>query len=544
MGTLEETKLRYIPGRGRKMNFEDIEYRRRILSDIKSPENQDRKDISFRRMKILKGDMHQYVVEKLKENFQEETVKKMPLETNINIATRICSEVASIYREEPNREFVGVDDEQQSVLDKIYRDMKVNYKLLKSNEYFVAERQSILMCVPVNGKLKLRVLPMQHVDVIPDPMDPEEPVAFVVSGYDEQSKVERRDMSYLGNSKKSRPNQTTSPDSIDQEIADQDDYKKSLERFVVWSKPYSDYSGKSYPGYNFVMNGRGELVSSEESIYNPLGFLPFIDISPVKSFKFFVDDQSNICEFSVRMAAVLSEQNQNIRMQAWSQAYLKAEESYLKELQDVEIGPTRIVFLPVSPEPGAVDPEFGYANPGGDLKVGMEYAQNLLSMFLSSHGLDPDVISNDGNSKIYNSGFERYLAQLQRFSASKQDYDIFKSVEEELLKIIMAWHDVGKEQGLLNAEYLTNNFFDRGEVSVKYKHPQAVQTKAEQIAYHTAMIESRLGSRVSAIMEMKAMTEEQARRYIEKIDKEDGDIFSPSKLDDDFQILETQPKKG
>ena len=30
----------------------------------------------------------------------------------------------------------------------------------------------------------------------------------------------------------------------------------------------------------------------------------------------------------------------------------------------------------------------------------------------------------------------------------------------------------------------------------------------------------------------------------EKIDKEDGDIFSPSKLDDDFQILETQPKKG
>ena len=136
------------------MNFEDIGYRRKILSEIKSPENMDRKDISFRRMKVLKGDLHQYVVEKLRENFHGETVKKMPIESNINIASRISEEKASIYREEPNREFLGLDESQQETIEKIYQDMKVNYKLLKSNEFFVAERQSILMCVPINGKLK------------------------------------------------------------------------------------------------------------------------------------------------------------------------------------------------------------------------------------------------------------------------------------------------------------------------------------------------------------------------------------------------------
>lgn len=527
------------------MNFEDIGYRRKILSEIKSPENQDRKDISFRRMKVLKGDLHQYVVEKLRENFHGDTVKKMPIESNINIASRISEEKASIYREEPNREFLNVDEAQRQTLDKIYQDMKVNYKLLKSNECFVAERQNILMCVPINGKLKLRVLSMQHVDVIPDPLDPEEAVAYIISGYDEESKIDRDNMSYLGGSKTSRRYEVNRSDSIDQEIADEDDYKKSRERYVVWSKPHSHYDGSSFPGYNFVMDGHGNIISDQNNIYNPLGFLPFIDISPVKNFKFFVDDKSNICDFAVRMCAILSELNQNIRMQAWSQAFLKAEEGYLKELKDIEVGPTKIVFLPVSPEPGSVDPEFGFANPGGDLQVGIEYAQQVLSLFLSSQGLDPDVITNDGNSKIYNSGFERFLAQLQRFSASKQDYDIYRSVEEQLLRIVTGWHDVGKEKGMLNPEYITNNFFDKADVSVKYKHPQAVQTKAEQIAFHTAMMENRLGSRVSAIMDIKSMTEEQARRYIEKIDKDDNDIFSAEKKteqedSDDFKIVETR----
>ena len=110
-------------------------------------------------------------------------------------------------------------------------------------------------------------------------------------------------MSYLGGSKTSRRYEVNRPDSIDQDIADEDDYKKSRERYVVWSKPHSHYDGSSFPGYNFVMDGHGNIISDQNNIYNPLGFLPFIDISPVKNFKFFVDDKSNICDFAVRMCA-------------------------------------------------------------------------------------------------------------------------------------------------------------------------------------------------------------------------------------------------
>ena len=80
----------------------------------------------------------------------------------------------------------------------------------------------------------------------------------------------------------------------------------------------------------------------------------------------------------------------NIRNQAWSQAYLKASEKYLESIKDLEVGPTKIIFLPIDSEEPGVDPEFGFASPGGDLKINLEYAQSLLSTFLTSNGLDPE----------------------------------------------------------------------------------------------------------------------------------------------------------
>ena len=522
------------------MNFEDAGYRNRILQQIKSPENQDRKDRSFVRCRVLKGEMYQYVVSALRENFTQETIKKMPIESNINIAKKICNEISACYREEPNREFIDVSDSQKEVLNNIYRDAKINYKLMKANEFFTIEKQHFLQVVPVNGKIEMRLLNVQHMDVVVDPVNPEEAIGYIISAYDETFKVDNSKSNYFDFNPTERSFRMDSSDNYNQDIADPDDYKLSAERYVWWTKKYTDIEGNEHPAYNFVTDGHGRIVSKE--IYSPIDVLPFIEIAPIKNFKFFVDDNSNIAEFSIRFLAILSELSQNIRMQAWSQAYLKAEESYLKELKDIEVGPTRIVFLPVNPEPGSPDPEFGYANPGGDLKVGIEYAQNILSMFLSTIGLDPDVISNDGSSKVYNSGFERFLGQLQKAQTSKQDYDIFRDVERQLLKLVTLWHDVGKERGMLDPEYITNNFYGKGKVSIRYKQPEVVQTKAEQIAFHQSMMDAKLGNRVTAIMDIKSMTEDQAINYIKKLDEHEDEfdsVFKPKQ--ENFQMVETQP---
>lgn len=515
-----------------------------VINDINSQENKNRKNISNRECRIYRGNLHQYVVEELRKSFQQHTVSQMPIESNLNIARRMCQEVASIYREAPNREFVDVTDKQKDVLDAIYEDTMMNFKLLNANEYFVLQRQAMVQVFPHEGKLKVRLLNPHHFDVIPGE-DPEEAIGVIISAFDNTYKeYDELDNTRYSGYQNSNPDRVHQSDRINQSIGDDDDSEALKERYVVWTKKYTMMDGTECPAYNFICDGRGNILSKD--VYSPIDELPFIDISGMKNFKFWVDENSGLADFTVKFNAVLSEIGMNIRNQAWSQAYLKASERYLEAIKDLEVGPTKIIFLPIDPEEPGADPEFGFASPGGDLKINLEYAQSLLSTFLTSNGLDPDVISNDGSSKIYNSGFERFLAQLQRFSASKQDIDTFQKVEQKMFKLVKLWHNVAKKENLLDDKYLAEDFTGDESLSVKYVSPEAVQTKAEQIAYHQAMMDSGLSSRVTAIMEIKNMTEDQAKRYLEKVDEQKNtynvkDMAEPQVILSEEDVVEEQP---
>ena len=530
------------------MDLLDIRNRLRVLQDIKSQENRNRKNKSNVECRIFRGNIHQYVVEKLLENFTTATVEKMPIESSVNVAKRMCHEISSIYREAPNREFMDITDDQRNKLHSIYSDMMANSKLLHSNEYFTLQRQVMLQVIPMGGQLKLRVMNPHHYDVIPDPYgDPEEPLAVIISAYDNDYKENAHlDKTFYKQSPDSNPDEITRGDGVDQVIADEDDYKAMKERYVVWTKKHMMPDGTECPALNFVMDGKGRILSADP--YSKIDRLPFIDISGNKNFQYWVDEDSGLASFTVKINALLSEMQVNIRFQSWSQAYLKASEKYLHSIKDIEVGPAKIIFLPVDGDEPGIDPEFGFANPGGDLRVGLEYIQSILSAFLTSNGLDPDVISNDGNSKIYNSGFERFLAQLQRFSASKQDYDLYRLVENKLLDLVKTWHNAGKEHGLLDQKYLTDNFTDKENVSIKYVQPEAVQTKAEQIAYQQAVIESGLGSKITAIMKLENMTRPQAMSYLKQVQADElSNIIKERQVDRDneereFKILEEKDK--
>lgn len=506
-----------------------------VIHDINSQENKNRKNISNRECRIYRGNLNQYVVEELRKSFQQQTVNAMPIESNLNIAKRMCQEVASIYRTAPNREFVDVTEKQKEVLDSVYSDTMANFKLLNANEYFVLQRQSMLQVFPHDGKLKIRVLNPHHFDVITGD-DPEEAIGVIISAFDNKYKEHAEtDNNHYRGTANSNPDSVQVSDNIDQVISDEDDSEALKERYVIWTRKHMMPDGTECPALNFICDGKGNILSQD--VYSPIDELPFIDISGMKNFKYWVDENSGLADFTVKFNAVLSEIGMNIRNQAWSQAFLKASEKYLESIKDLEVGPTKIIFLPIdSDDPGA-DPEFGFASPGGDLKINLEYAQSLLSTFLTSNGLDPDVISNDGSSKIYNSGFERFLAQLQRFSASKQDIDTFHKVEQKLFKLVTMWHNVAKKDNLLDDKYLAEDFTGKESLSVKYASPEAVQTKAEQVAYHQAMMESGLSSRVTAIMEIKNMTEDQAARYLKKIDAQKNTVKVDG-VDTELMIME------
>ena len=256
-----------------------------ILKDIKSSENQDRKDESFIASEVYNSRLRQYVFEYLRGQFSDTTVKEMPVISSCNLSRRICKEIATIYKESPDRFFTELSEEQSEVVQKIYKDAKADFLLSKANEFYILQNQCLLQIFPQGGKINFRVLKMHHFDVIPDPVNPEKMLGVIINAYNKDFKREEfASDEPRGRSDISRQNLTSMSDNVNQSIADEDDYQSANKRFVVWTKRYTDESGEDVPALNFIMDGKGNVLS--EDPYSPIDDLPFVDISSYKDFQF------------------------------------------------------------------------------------------------------------------------------------------------------------------------------------------------------------------------------------------------------------------
>ena len=497
--------------------------RKQILSEIKIPENKDRKDASFIANEVYNGRLRQYVVEYLETLFSASTVKEMPVQSGTNLARRIVSERASIYKESPQRNFVNMSEQQEEVVNKIYGDMKADFMMSKANEFYALQNQCLLQCVPMDGKLKLRVLKLHHFDVITMPDNPEEMLGVFISSYDKKYKRELRDDNTpIPATSISRPNKMNISNQVDENIADPDD--KGPETYEVWTRAYIDDKGETVPALNFVMDKKGNVLSDD--MLSPMDMLPFVDISSYKDYQFFASEHNSIINFTIEFNALMSEIAQGHRMQSYSQPFIKGPKELLPKSLDV--GPNTILNLPTDPDLGEV--EFGFAVPGGSVAHGIELAEQLLAQFLSCQGIDPKVVSSDSGQR-FSSGIERLLSMIERFDATRTDFSLFEEIENKLFHLIHFWHNALQGTGVLDERYEMPRLADDVDVAVTFARPEGAQTMLDKVAMHEKLIEQGLGSRVTAIMDMMDMSRAEAEEYIMKIDEDDmGMAVRPNEI--------------
>ena len=489
-----------------------------IISEIKNPENLDRKDLSFKATEVFNGRIRQYVYEYLKTQFSANTCSEAPIQSGANLARRITKEKASIYNEPPVRHISGVEEEQEKVLQSIYKDMGADHLMAKANEFYCLQNQCMIQVYPAGGKLRMRVLKLHHFDVIPDPMNPEEMIGVIINSYDKSNK--RRSYtsdSPMGSYGLQRPSRRDQSDGIDQDIADDDD-KLRAERYEVWIKEYYNEDGELVPALNFVMNGKGEVLS--EDPLSPIKGLPFIDVCATKDYQFYASEHNAMVDFSIEYNALMTEIAMNHRMQSWSQAWMKGPKDLLPNT--VEVGPTKVIMLP-SDDEGATD--FGFATPGNGSSDGLAYAETLLAQFLSTHGIDPQIISSESGQK-YNSGIERLLAMIEKFESSKSDFQLFERVERELFKVISMWVEALKDTGELDDKYKMASLPLDAAFSVAFNKPEGAQTQTEKLQFQERLIEMGLSSRVTATMELFNMPREEAEEYLAKVDEDEVKAFA------------------
>lgn len=488
-----------------------------IFREIRGFENLERKREAYECLQVYKERQKDLICKELCKEYEQETLSNMRTFTSLNLTRRIVHTEAAIYKKKPERmlsEFASDNEKEQMAA--LYHYADTNKKMKIANRYKVLFSQCAIQLVPKNGVIRTRVLTPYHYDVIPDPDDPEMPMAYIIQ-------MNSRPGSSLNNSFDFEiKNGTSDGDISNQIIADDDDDALNALRYVVWSKDV-----------NFISNGSGQIIDpttgdpytrgiEEEDVLSPLHeeqMLPFIDVSDQKDFEFWVNRGCQLAEFAIDIGKMDCDLAENNKSQGYSVPIISA--THMPK--SLNIGPTKALFLEKKPNGDpAKDPEFQFANPSPDLEGSINLRNAFINTMLRGRGLDSSVINTEGEAAKYSSGTERHMAKVERFEESQDDLDLFTKVEAEYFDIMRAWNNklqgVSLEDGGLRKELNNGQLREELEITVKFDTPEMDQSKKELEESISARVkEGRLGIVEAVMLERGLDDRDDAIKVLEQI---------------------------
>ena len=490
----------------------DIRIRKKIIEEIEGDENLHRKEESFRRSEIYKGRQDKYILERLAGDLGIESARDMRTFTSINLTKKMIHELSSIYRYEPKRDFTLLTEKQIDTMLAHYKYGKANQKFKKTNRMYKLHDQCAVKVIPKEGFITLDVMQPHHYDVIPNRNNPEVGEVYIVSSFD-RSRIRDTDIQPRNRDFEDR---RYNSDGYNQKIGDEDDWKNEHKLYYWWTAQY-----------NFTTNKKGQVVEIVDNEYKPLnqvefsnyvneiGRIPFVDVATDKDFEFWVRSGSAVTEFNIDFGTIISD-NVNInKNQGFSQAVITSVESP----KHIKVGPDRVIWLKVNKnDDSATRPTFEFVTPSPDLKGSLEMTRDLLKFFLVSESINiKDILEGGANPT---SGLDHLLQMIEKFEASQDDIDLFKSVEQEAYEIMVLWNNllVGTTDGF-NRKVKGVKVNEDSEVHVKFGGPMQVTSKSEKLDNIERKIEMGLMTPVEALEELREIDEKSAEKMYKEIQK-------------------------
>jgi hypothetical protein len=473
------------------------EGRKKVIQFTESKDNIGRKAESYRQTEVYYDRLKNFVVEELRQQFSEQTISEMPLVKSVNIAKRCVNNQAMIYSNAPERTWSDLSDVDEETMWKIYHDMGANKKLDFANKMFKLHKQVLLQVIPKNGKLIMRVLHPHQWDVITSEDDPERAVAYIISAYDKTENFQDNQVR-PGTGRESITGQYTRNYIENADMRERENQEKKT--YVVWTEQD-----------NFMMNGRGEILG--EVLPNPIGFLPFVEVSEQKDFEYWVRQANAYTDFTIEFNAAMTETRQTVKMQSFAVAIVKAPKEM--RFNNLQIGPNYILHLP-NDEVNGIKTEFEFASPSANIEGSIRFLEVMLSGFLSSNGIDPKTVTMNGESSQFTSGLDRLLSLIDKMQASKSDYDLFSKAESDLYDLVKRWMSVLRGSQSLDPEYSVQ-IPDDSELTILYHHPEMVQSESDKLDTWSKKIEMGLASPIHAIMQLEGLSRDQALEKYKEI---------------------------
>lgn len=507
MADNQQVKPFYLAGaHSTNPDLMDAGIRTKIINEIRSQENLSRKRYEQRKYDVYRKRQAAYVIERLSDEFSAQTVQRMRKVLSINPCKRIVDQLGSIYSQEPDRAWSGTgtedasDKELEAKLEKIYHLCGVDVQMRLANRYFKLNDQSCVYVIPKDGYIKPRAMTPKDYDVIPDASDPEKAFAYILDVFN---------VNLYGPHNiptKEDPNRYYSNTRRSETISNDSDRNRVLERYVFWTAEMT-----------LTCNGYGVVVEDGPVEPNPIGRLPFIDIAQEKDYQFFVRRGNDIVEFTIDLLVQLCDLAEIARLQGYSQAIIYSTE----EPKDLMVGPNKVMWIKQPMDGQQSQPKFAFENPSPDLKNSLEIITSQLKMFLSSQGLDTSTITGDSAKARFTSGIDHLLANIDKFQASQEDFDLFRRVETELWEVMRLWLNAYQDvtgDNQLDEDLKVGQLDDEVELTVQFVEPQLVQTQKDKEDSVIKRWDNNLLTTKDAIIELYEFDDDKADEYIAELE--------------------------
>ena len=503
--------------------FLDDEFRSHVIKQINTEENKERKRGSLKAFEVYKKRQEKFIILKLLEEFSKQSVNDMRKILSINMSRRIVNELASVYNSEPERTFNTDNEDERQRIEEMYTLGEVNSKMKRANQYYRLANQCFMYIRPKDNVIMSKVYMPHHIDVVPDPRDPEKALAYVISVFSKFNylqQVDAEDYEDKGGFLRESPRTSNSNETI----ADNADYMDKVGHYIWWSKDY-----------HFMTDARGKIIDPDtmdnrpyqaDDDDNPISpRLPFVDVAESdKDDEFFVREGYAITDFAIDMSAIISDLTNTSRLQGYAQAVVTSPqlpENFL-------VGPNHVLWMKINPKQPDIQPKFEFVTPNPDLEGSLKIIEFLFEMFLSQEGLDVKQIKN---SVQYSSGFEKLLAMIDQMQATANDFIVFKNVEREYFKISKDWMNIMNEVSPNDenalVEELRGGISEDTTMTIKFNKPESIQTEEEKESSVIRRLESGLITKTEAIAELREMSIEDAEAVMERMNEEMRQEFAP-----------------
>ncbi len=476
----------------------------KILSDVESQQNKERKRLEWEAYQCTQGELRQYVINKLQALFPK-NFRKMRV-SDISVSKKVNDKLAKAYSIAPIRSVNSPSQTLKQELEATYKDGKFNSAYRDFDSAFNLHRYGLFWLDYDFSKQNFRPMALRpyEFDVIRDQVTGE--VICVILNYPDNEITRWKSYKVDGDD-----NSYSVSDGINQIISEsQADSGAESKVFALWTNEqhvvvvFTKKQVKTASGteYNYAVNyvplpGNAEMV-------NPLGELPFVYKQTSTSIDYPVMNQ--ITAQTINFNILYSDLLTAATMQGFGQAVLSYPDN--SEVKEIEIGYMNAVKLPQSMEPDAPKTEFKFENPSPNLQGQKDVYLTYIKQVLSEHGINSSQAIS-GDVEQFASGLDRLIANADVQWAIQLNQECYQDLEQEVFQKIKAWNRL-----------LGNNIFEPVEsISVYYPKPTVQISDTERLQNIEKLIQLRLKTRAQALMMIDPnLNEEDAQAQIDAID--------------------------